>query len=105
MYRIPGSDRDVKELKEKFLRKKNPDLSKVADTHVLCGCLKDFLRGKLELIIVSSRVSAPRQNQKFSSPHKLWGEICLTKENISQSLSPTVVILENPDISHNFGEK
>lgn len=42
LYRVPGSEKDVKMLKEKF-RKGVPNLSDV-DIHVVCGCLKDFLR-------------------------------------------------------------
>jgi len=54
LYRIPGSDKEVKELRDKFLRKKSIDLSKVADIHVLCGCLKDFLRGLSEPLVTFS---------------------------------------------------
>lgn len=51
LYRISGSDRDVKALKEKFLRKNGiPQLSEV-DVHVLCGCVKDFLRSLKEQLI------------------------------------------------------
>ncbi|XP_066929339.1 LOW QUALITY PROTEIN: rac GTPase-activating protein 1-like [Clytia hemisphaerica] len=51
IYRVPGMDRDVKELKEKFLRGRNPDLNKINDIHVVCGCLKDFLRGLSEPLV------------------------------------------------------
>jgi len=54
IYRVPGMDKDVKELKEKFLRGKVPDLSKYRDIHVICGCLKDFLRGLSEPIVTYS---------------------------------------------------
>ena len=51
LYRISGSDREVKALKEKFLRKNGiPQLSEV-DVHVLCGCVKDFLRSLREKLI------------------------------------------------------
>ncbi|XP_065666570.1 rac GTPase-activating protein 1 isoform X6 [Hydra vulgaris] len=51
LYRIPGAEKDVRELKEKFLRGKTPDLSKYHDVHVICGCLKDFLRGLSEPLV------------------------------------------------------
>ncbi|XP_033104856.1 rac GTPase-activating protein 1-like [Anneissia japonica] len=45
VYRVPGSEKAVKDLKEKILRSKgNPQLEKVPDIHVVCGTLKDFLR-------------------------------------------------------------
>uniref|UniRef100_A0A8C5FCV7 Rac GTPase-activating protein 1-like n=1 Tax=Gadus morhua TaxID=8049 RepID=A0A8C5FCV7_GADMO len=45
LYRLSGSDRQVKELKEKLLRGKTlPALSKVEDINVITGVLKDFLR-------------------------------------------------------------
>nr|CAD7402201.1 unnamed protein product [Timema cristinae] len=44
IYRISTSDREVKALKEKFLRGKGvPNLSSL-DIHTICGTIKDFLR-------------------------------------------------------------
>lgn len=52
IYRVPGSERDVKALKENFLRGKGaPNLSNV-DVHVLCGAIKDFLRSLREPLIL-----------------------------------------------------
>lgn len=51
IYRISGSEREVKALKERFLRGKTiPNLSNI-DIHVICGCVKDFLRNLCEPII------------------------------------------------------
>lgn len=51
IYRVPGSEREVRTLKEKFLRGKTvPSLSSV-DINVLCGCVKDFLRSLREPLI------------------------------------------------------
>ncbi|XP_055602733.1 rac GTPase-activating protein 1 [Uranotaenia lowii] len=51
IYRIPGSEREVRALKEKFLRGKTvPNLSSL-DINVLCGCVKDFLRSLREPLI------------------------------------------------------
>lgn len=45
-------DRQVKELKEKFFKGKGiPNLSNIDDIHVICGCLKDFLRTFKEPIV------------------------------------------------------
>ncbi|CAN8019876.1 unnamed protein product, partial [Ixodes persulcatus] len=44
LYRVSGSEREVREIREQFLRGKGvPNLSK-ADIHAICGVLKDFLR-------------------------------------------------------------
>lgn len=52
IYRVPGSEREVKELKEKFLKGRGtPNLSTVTDIHVVCGCLKDFLRSLKEPLV------------------------------------------------------
>ncbi|XP_067141380.1 rac GTPase-activating protein 1-like [Centruroides vittatus] len=54
LYRVSGSDKEVRELKEKFLRGKGvPNLSK-ADIHVLCGTIKEFLRTLQEPLITRS---------------------------------------------------
>ncbi|XP_078475479.1 rac GTPase-activating protein 1 [Lampetra planeri] len=53
IYRVPGCDRTVKELKERFVRGRGtvPVLSKVEDVHVVCGLLKDFLRSLKEPLL------------------------------------------------------
>lgn len=48
---MSGSEKEIKALKERFLRGKSvPSLSN-ADVHVICGCVKDFLRGLKEPLI------------------------------------------------------
>lgn len=42
LYRISGSDKEVKNLKEK-MHNGVPNLDNI-DIHVLCSCLKDFIR-------------------------------------------------------------
>uniref|UniRef100_A0A8D3ANI4 Rac GTPase-activating protein 1-like n=1 Tax=Scophthalmus maximus TaxID=52904 RepID=A0A8D3ANI4_SCOMX len=52
LYRVPGGERLVKDLRDRFLQGKFPlMLSKVNDVHVLCGFLKDFLRKLKEPLI------------------------------------------------------
>ncbi|XP_041925127.1 rac GTPase-activating protein 1 isoform X2 [Alosa sapidissima] len=52
IYRVPGGERMVKELRERYLTGKGPLLlRKVDDIHVICGLLKDFLRKLKEPLI------------------------------------------------------
>ncbi|XP_052094781.1 rac GTPase-activating protein 1-like isoform X1 [Mytilus californianus] len=52
LYRVPGSDSQVKELKKDFFKGKGiPNLSHIDDIHVICGCIKDFLRGLKEPLV------------------------------------------------------
>lgn len=54
IYRVSGSDKEVKGLKDRFLKGKTvPSLGQI-DIHVICGCIKDFLRNLKEPIIPSN---------------------------------------------------
>ncbi|XP_058059633.1 rac GTPase-activating protein 1 [Anopheles bellator] len=54
LYRMSGAERDVRTLKEKFLRGKSIPALGQLDIHVLCGCIKDFLRTLREPLIPAS---------------------------------------------------
>uniref|UniRef100_A0A1B0FDC2 Rac GTPase-activating protein 1 n=1 Tax=Glossina morsitans morsitans TaxID=37546 RepID=A0A1B0FDC2_GLOMM len=65
IYRVSGSEREVKALKERFLKNKTiPHLGNI-DVHVLCGCIKDFLRSLSEPLI----------------PRTLWETFCNAVQN------------------------
>lgn len=65
VYRVSGAEREVKSLKERFLRgKTTPNLTNT-DIHVLCGCIKDFLRSLIEPLI----------------PTNLWKDFCNAAQN------------------------
>uniref|UniRef100_A0A4W6BXX9 Rac GTPase-activating protein 1 n=1 Tax=Lates calcarifer TaxID=8187 RepID=A0A4W6BXX9_LATCA len=52
LYRLSGSERMVKELKEKLIRGKTlPPLNKVEDINIITGVLKDFLRNLPEPLL------------------------------------------------------
>lgn len=66
LYRIPGAEKEVKELRERFYRGKGyPNLSQVVDIHVVCGCLKDFLRTLKEPLVT----------------FRLWNDFVVAAEN------------------------
>ncbi|KAK9891336.1 hypothetical protein WA026_014579 [Henosepilachna vigintioctopunctata] len=50
LYRVPGSEMDVKNLKERFLRGKAAPCLNDVDVYVLCGVIKDFLRSLEPLV-------------------------------------------------------
>lgn len=54
LYRVPGSEKDVKMLKEKFLRSKSTPQLQEIDIHVICGVIKDFLRSLREPLITNT---------------------------------------------------
>ncbi|KAM4609409.1 rac GTPase-activating protein 1 [Polymixia lowei] len=52
IYRVPGGERSVKELREKYIQGKGLlMLGKVDEIHVVCGLLKDFFRKLKEPLI------------------------------------------------------
>ncbi|NXT24955.1 RGAP1 protein, partial [Syrrhaptes paradoxus] len=56
LYRVPGTEQLVREWKRRLLQAGGmlPALSSVADIHVVCGVLKDFLRGLKEPLVTFS---------------------------------------------------
>ena len=52
IFQSLSSDKSVKELRERLLKAKGtPNLSKVEDINVVCGCLKDFLHSIREPVV------------------------------------------------------
>ncbi|XP_068224481.1 rac GTPase-activating protein 1-like isoform X2 [Palaemon carinicauda] len=71
IYRVSGSEKEVKELKEKFLRGKGlPNLSKF-DIHAVCGTLKIFLRSLKEPLVT----------------HLLWNDFVSAAERADEDAS------------------
>ncbi|VEL22521.1 unnamed protein product, partial [Protopolystoma xenopodis] len=70
LYRMSGSEKQVKELFEKFLKNRStPSLALVDDIHVICGCLKLFLRSLTEpLVTVRLRHEFVRAGEYLNAP-------------------------------------
>ncbi|XP_004925178.1 rac GTPase-activating protein 1 isoform X1 [Bombyx mori] len=51
IYRISATEKDVKRLKERFLRGHGSPWLAGEDVHAVCGCVKDFLRGLREPLV------------------------------------------------------
>ncbi|KAI5646644.1 rhoGAP domain-containing protein [Phthorimaea operculella] len=51
LYRLSALDKDVKRLKERFLRGCGSPTLCNEDIHVICGCIKDFLRSLREPLV------------------------------------------------------
>ncbi|GFY57907.1 rac GTPase-activating protein 1 [Trichonephila inaurata madagascariensis] len=79
LYRMSGSDREVKDFKEKLLKGKNLNMSKV-DIHVICGTMKEFLRSLKEPLISKSIwkmcVEAANQDNENIGLKLLYDAIC-----------------------------
>ncbi|XP_077504222.1 rac GTPase-activating protein 1-like isoform X5 [Amblyomma americanum] len=84
LYRIPGSEREVRELREQFERGKGiPNMSR-ADIHAVCGVLKDFLRSLRECLITKSLW----QTFVDAAQLKDGNRMCATWEAIQQLPQP-----------------
>ncbi|XP_075166190.1 rac GTPase activating protein tumbleweed [Haematobia irritans] len=86
IYRVSGSEREVKALKERFLRGKSPPHLANIEIHVLCGCIKDFLRSLREPLI----------------PTNLWKDFCNaaqnpSEDNIQKDLHKAINALPQPN--------
>ena len=52
LYRVNGSDQQIKQLRERLIKRHQlPDLRKINDVHVLCGFVKEFLNNLNEHLI------------------------------------------------------
>ncbi|NWI55085.1 RGAP1 protein, partial [Calyptomena viridis] len=77
LYRVPGAEQLVREWKRRLLRAGGalPALSSVTDIHVVCGVLKDFLRGLKEpLVTFSLHPAFLRAAGEQGSQGGGWGE-------------------------------
>ncbi|KAH9513397.1 Rac GTPase-activating protein 1 [Bulinus truncatus] len=93
IYRVPGSDRDQKDLKEKFLKGSTPNLSQIHDIHVVCGCLKDFLRGLKEPLITFALWPKFVETVEMKSNKNCTEELCKLINYLPQANKDTLAFL------------
>lgn len=95
LYRIPGSEKEVKALKEKF-RKGVPNLSDI-DIHVVCGCLKDFLRTLDDPLIPHydwKTFTDAVRNSRDETEHRLYQAISLLPQPNRNTLAYIMLHLQ-----------
>ncbi|BFZ01041.1 hypothetical protein BsWGS_04081 [Bradybaena similaris] len=93
IYRVPGSDKEIKELKEKFLKGRYPHLSSIHDIHVVCGCLKDFLRNLKEPLVTFGLWSRFVEAAEMPSREKSQEELCHLVNSLPQANKDTLAFL------------
>ncbi|XP_035225429.1 rac GTPase-activating protein 1-like isoform X2 [Stegodyphus dumicola] len=80
LYRISGSEREVKELKKNFLSGKSIPNINQADIHAVCGTVKEFLRSLSEPLIPRSTwqtfVEAAEIKDDTISLNALYNAVC-----------------------------
>ncbi|XP_055682573.1 rac GTPase-activating protein 1 [Lutzomyia longipalpis] len=93
IYRVSGSEKEVKALKEKFLRGKGvPQINNV-DVHVLCGTVKDFLRSLPEPLMPRAQWNDFCNAIQNPSPERAQRELFDAIENMPQANRDTLAFL------------
>ncbi|XP_028163597.1 rac GTPase-activating protein 1-like isoform X3 [Ostrinia furnacalis] len=93
IYRISAVDKDVKRLKERFLRGcGSPQLAN-EDIHVLCGCIKDFLRSLREPLVSNALWSDFMDAAKLSEPSDATAAVVQAVSQLPQPNRDTLAFL------------
>ncbi|XP_078794278.1 rac GTPase-activating protein 1 isoform X2 [Oryzias latipes] len=94
LYRVPGGERLVKELRDRFLQGKSAlVLSKVQDIHVVCGLLKDFLRKLKEPLITFRLHKAFMEVSELTDEDRSWTVLCQTVAELPKANRDTLAFL------------
>lgn len=102
LYRVPSLEKHVKALKEKFC-KGVPNLSDV-NIHVLCSCLKDFLRFLDDPLIPHHKRKIfidTVQTAKDETEHRLYQAISLLPQSNQNTLAYLILHLQKYKIHIN----
>ncbi|XP_043550334.1 rac GTPase-activating protein 1-like isoform X2 [Chiloscyllium plagiosum] len=93
IYRVPGGERLVRELKESYVRGKGlPLLSRVSNIHVVCGLLKDFLR-KLKEPLVTFKLHPNFMALSDLSDEQSSRELCRAVSSLPPANRDTLAFL------------
>ncbi|CAL1288056.1 unnamed protein product [Larinioides sclopetarius] len=98
LYRISGSERDVKDLKEKLLKGRSVTNLNKMDVHAICGTVKEFLRSLKEPLIPRSAwhtfVEAAEQKDEGLSLNLLFEAVCDLPQPNKETLAFLVLHLQ-----------
>ncbi|XP_026327515.1 rac GTPase-activating protein 1-like [Hyposmocoma kahamanoa] len=93
IYRVSAVDKDIKRLKERFLRGcGSPQLGN-EDIHVLCGCIKDFLRSLREPLVSSALWADFMDAAKVAEPNDAAAAIVQAVSQLPQPNRDTLAFL------------
>ncbi|XP_047533237.1 rac GTPase-activating protein 1 [Vanessa atalanta] len=93
IYRISAVDKDVKRLKERFLRGcGSPQLS-TEDIHIVCGCIKEFLRSLREPLVSSALWTDFMDAAKLSEPTDATASVVQAVSQLPQPNRDTLAFL------------
>ncbi|GFW31996.1 rac GTPase-activating protein 1 [Trichonephila clavipes] len=80
LYRISGSERDVKDLNQKLLKGRSVISLNKVDIHAICGTIKEFLRSLKEPLVTRAAwqtfVDAAEQKDETMSLNLLYEAVC-----------------------------
>lgn len=94
IYRVPGGERIVKELREKFVCGKSPlMLHKVEEIHAVCGLLKDFLRKLKEPLVTFKLHRRFMEVAEMADEDKSTEMLLQTIKELPQSNKDTLAFL------------
>ncbi|CAH1638048.1 unnamed protein product [Spodoptera littoralis] len=93
IYRISATDKDVKRLKERFLRGCGSPSLCGEDVHVLCGCIKDFLRSLREPLVTSALWADFMDAAKLGEPSDATAAIVQAVSQLPQPNRDTLAFL------------
>lgn len=104
LYRISGSERDVKDLKEKLLKGRSVISLNKVDIHAVCGTIKEFLRSLKEPLVTRAAwqtfVDAAEQKDETMSLNLLYEAVCELPQPNKETLAFLVLHLQRVAEAH-----
>ncbi|PRD25247.1 UNVERIFIED_CONTAM: Rac GTPase-activating protein 1 [Trichonephila clavipes] len=104
LYRISGSERDVKDLKEKLLKGRSVISLNKVDIHAVCGTIKEFLRSLKEPLVTRAAwqtfVDAAEQKDETMSLNLLYEAVCELPQPNKETLAFLILHLQRVAEAH-----